>query len=319
VQQLLNQGVPASALQRDALYTGGQYVDNLGNTVTFGPAVNNQAFDHILFQTAAASGNYNALQARVTELVGGLSLTAGYTYAHALDTGSDPLTPGAGNSGLPRDPANLASEYGNADFDVRHRGTVAATYDLPVGHGQHFLASGIMGRVFEGMEISGIQQVQTGLPFDLRGTVDNLHTSLNNRPQLIGKPYPSGRGQIVAGGKITGPSMSAFANAPFGEAVSIRRNKFYGPGLPEDAATARGREACPARGELQRVQPPESDLTRLADARLLDLRSLDERGGPERRDHRCAAIAGRDQDRVLGSLSQASVDQRSYSYFGIRS
>jgi hypothetical protein len=236
VQQLLNQGVPASALQRDALYTGGQYVDNSGNTVQFGPAVNNQAFDHILFQTAAASGNYNALQARVTELVGGLSLTAGYTYAHALDTGSDPLTPGAGNSGLPRDPANLASEYGNADFDVRHRGTVAATYDLPIGHGQRFLASGFIGRVFEGMEVSGIQQVQTGLPFDLRGTVDNLHTSLNNRPQLIGKPYPSGRGQIVAGGKITGPSMSAFANAPFGEAVSIRRNKFYGPGFVDTDA-----------------------------------------------------------------------------------
>jgi Carboxypeptidase regulatory-like domain/TonB dependent receptor len=228
VQQYLNEGVDPSALQRTALYTGG--TDPVSG-ITFGPAVNNTAFDHILFQTAAASGNYNALQARVTELVGGLSLTAGYTYAHALDSGSDPLTPGAGNSGLPRDPLNLAAEYGNADYDVRHRGTVAATYDLPVGHGQRFLSSGFVGRVFEGIQISGIQQVQTGLPFDLRGTVDNLHTSLNNRPQLIGKPYPSGRGQIVAGGKITGPAASAFANAPFGEAVSIRRNKFYGPGF----------------------------------------------------------------------------------------
>jgi hypothetical protein len=231
VQQLLSQGVPASALQRAALYNGGVYTDAAGNPVKFGQAVYNQAFDHILFQTAAASGNYNALQARVTELVGGLSLTASYTYAHALDSGSDPLTPGAGNNGLPRNPFDLAAEYGNADFDVRHRGTVAATYALPIGHGQRFLANGFVGRVFEGIQISGIQQAQTGLPFDLRGTVDNLHTSFNNRPQLVGKPYPSGRGKKVAGGVVEGPAASAFANAPFGQAVSIRRNKFYGPGF----------------------------------------------------------------------------------------
>ncbi len=231
VQQLLNQGVPASALQRTALYQGGQYTDAFGNPVMFGPAVNNTAFDEILFQTAAASGNYNALQARITEQVGGLSLIGSYTYAHALDSGSDPLSPGAGNSGLPRNPANLSDEYGNADFDVRHRGTVAATYDLPVGHGQHYLASGLLGRVFEGIQISGIQQVQTGLPFDLRGTVDNLHVGVNDRPQMVGSPYPSNRGQIVAAGKITGPAMSAFANAPFGQDVSLRRNKFYGPGF----------------------------------------------------------------------------------------
>ena len=64
---LLNQGVPASALQENALYTGGQYTDSQGNTVNFNPAVNNQAFFHILFQTAAVNGNYNALQARMTE------------------------------------------------------------------------------------------------------------------------------------------------------------------------------------------------------------------------------------------------------------
>ncbi len=227
VQQYLSQGIDPAALQRTALYQGG--TDQNGNT--FGPAVNNTAFDEMLFQTAAASGNYNALQARVTEMVGGLSLTGSYTYAHALDSGSDPLSPGAGNAGLPRNPADLSEEYGNADFDVRHRGTVAATYDLPIGHGQRYLASGFVGRVFEGVQISGIQQAQTGLPFDLRGTVDNLHVGINNRPQLVGSPYPSGRGTKVAGGVVEGPAASAFVNAPFGEAVSIRRNKFYGPGF----------------------------------------------------------------------------------------
>jgi hypothetical protein len=61
--------------------------------------------------------------------------------------------------------------------------------------------------------------------------VDNLHAGVLNRPQLVGKPYPSNRGQKVAGGVITGPALSAFANAPFDQDVSIRRNTFHGPGF----------------------------------------------------------------------------------------
>jgi hypothetical protein len=208
--------------QRNALYLGGTITD---------PAVNNTAFFHELFQTGAVNGNYNALQAKVTYRGNGLSLLGSYTYAHSLDNGSDPLAPGAGNSGLPRDTFDISREYGNSDFDVRHRGTAAVTYNLPIGRGTPHLASGFLGGIFEGIELSGIEQVQTGLPFDLRGTVDNLHTGVNNRPEMIGDPYPSGRGTITPQGKITGPNMTAFANAPFDENVSIGRNKFYGPGF----------------------------------------------------------------------------------------
>jgi hypothetical protein len=231
VQQLINQGVPTSALQETALYTGGSYTDNFGNTVNFGPAVPNTAFFHILFQTAEVNGNYNALQFRMTEQVGGLSLTGSYTFAHALDNGSDPLVPGAGGAGLPRSTFHLADEYGNSDSDVRQRFVAAGTYALPIGHGQHYLSSGFLGRALEGMQISGIQQAQTGLPFELRGTVDNLHSGVLNRPQLVGKPYPSNRGQKVPGGVITGPALSAFANAPFDQDLSMRRNTFHGPGF----------------------------------------------------------------------------------------
>ena len=35
----------------------------------------------------------------------------------------------------------------------------------------------------------------------------------------------------MAAGKITGPSVKAFANAPYGESLSIHRNKFDGPGF----------------------------------------------------------------------------------------
>jgi Carboxypeptidase regulatory-like domain len=222
IQADIAAGVNPASLTFNSLYLGG---------ANFDPAVNNTAFFHELFQTSIVSSSYNGLQARVQGRIGGLNLTGSYTYSHSLDNGADPLVPGAGGSGLPRNSFDLGPEYGSSDFDVRHRGTIAATYDLPVGIGGHYMNSGILGHIFEGIEISGIQQVQTGLPFDLRGTRDNLHTSLTNRPELIGAPYPSGRGTIVASGKITGPSAKAFANAPYDQSVSVHRNKFYGPGF----------------------------------------------------------------------------------------
>ena len=226
IRAAIASGVDPSALQFGNLYFGGS--DANGNS--FDPMVRNTAFYNELFQTSVVSGNYNALQARVTSQIGGLTLTGSYTYSHSLDNGADPIVPGAGGSGLPRNSFDLGPEYGNSDSDVRHRGTVAATYNLPVGIGSAHLSHGLLGHLFEGIQLSGIQQVQTGLPFDLRGSVDNLHTSVTNRPQLIGSPYPSDRGTIVSSGKIVGPSAAAFANAPFGQSVSIHRNKFHGAG-----------------------------------------------------------------------------------------
>ncbi len=222
VAAALASGVNPAELQGTNLYFGG---------ATWDPGANNTAFIEPFFQTASASSNYNAFQTKVAGQVGGLTLTGSYTYSHSLDNGSDPLAPGAGNSGFPRNNFNLLPEYGSSPFDVRHRGTVAATYNLPIGIGAAYLNRGFVGHIFEGIQISGIQQIQGGLPFDLRGTRDNLHTALTNRPQQIGPAYPSGRGTIVAAGKITGPSAAAFANAPFGQDVSIRRNAFSGPGF----------------------------------------------------------------------------------------
>jgi hypothetical protein len=216
VTALLASGVKPSSLQRNALYT------------TY-PATYNTAFLHELFQTSTGGSNYNGLQLKATGQLGGLRLTGSYTYSHSLDDSNDALAPGAGNSGLPRNSFDLRSEYGSSPFDVRHRGTVAASYQLPVGRGGLLLQHGIFGRAFEGIEVSGIQQVQSGLPFDLRGTVDNLHTGLNNRPALVGAAYPAGRGTKTAQGVVTGPARSAFANAAFGQNTAIRRDKFYGP------------------------------------------------------------------------------------------
>jgi hypothetical protein len=83
----------------------------------------------------------------------GLNFVAGYTYSHALDEASsnsnaNPLPPSSANPGL---------QYGNSDFDIRHRFTFTATYNLP--------ARKSPGQLLEGWSINSIVTLQSGLPW----------------------------------------------------------------------------------------------------------------------------------------------------------
>jgi hypothetical protein len=66
-----------------------------------------------------ARSNYNSFQATLNKRVShGVDFTAGYTYGHGLDNGSLSRF-----GGLPQDSTNPAAEYGNSDYDTRHRFT----------------------------------------------------------------------------------------------------------------------------------------------------------------------------------------------------
>ena len=75
--------------------------------------------------------NYNGLQVTLNARnYHGLSMVAGYTYAHALDDVGANWDFGYG-SGLPQNAHNLGAEYANSDFDIRQRLTVSLTYAIP--------------------------------------------------------------------------------------------------------------------------------------------------------------------------------------------
>jgi hypothetical protein len=100
-----------------------------------------------------ARSNYHSMQATLTERAShGLSFTAGYTLGHGLDNGS---LNRFGN--LPQTSLNPGLEYGNSDFDIRHRLTVTATYDLP----------GVKGyaQLLEGWKLNTIVTIQGALPW----------------------------------------------------------------------------------------------------------------------------------------------------------
>ena len=97
--------------------------------------------------------NYNGLQVTLNARnFHGLNMVAGYTYAHALDDVAANWDFGYG-SGLPQNAHDVAAEYANSDFDIRHRFTLSLTYAVPGRSGY--------GQMLEGWEINSITTLQS--------------------------------------------------------------------------------------------------------------------------------------------------------------
>jgi hypothetical protein len=123
--------------------------------------------------------NYNALNFSVRKQFShGLSLTANYTYAKALDELSDVFrTKNAANISA-TDVTNIRNDYGPADFDIRHRVVVAYNYDLPFFKGNRWIG---------GWTLNGIVSWNTGSPIGLYdGSSDaNANGIRSDRPELV--------------------------------------------------------------------------------------------------------------------------------------
>ena len=99
--------------------------------------------------------NYDGLQVTVNERTShGLTFLAGYTFAHALDIVSADATD---QQPYPTNAYNVRLNYGNSDYDIRHRFTFSPSYLIP----------GIKSpaQMLQGWSVSGIVTLQTGLPW----------------------------------------------------------------------------------------------------------------------------------------------------------
>ena len=96
----------------------------------------------------------------------GLSITANYTFAHALDDLSSTFSETySTNFSLGyTDPFNPALDHGNSDFDIRHRFVLAPVYRTPwFDHRK----GGYVKQALFGWEVTGIYTARTGNPFTL--------------------------------------------------------------------------------------------------------------------------------------------------------
>jgi len=141
--------------------------------------------------------NYNSLQVRLEKRYSqGLQYEAAYTFAHALDNASS-ASLGSVNNGDFRDQRFPNAEYGNADFDVRHRFVFSYVYDLPFGRGRRFAknASGFVDQVLGNWQMSGVFAAATGNYYTATDIVSVSNSDCGGtvgfncaRPNLVGNP-----------------------------------------------------------------------------------------------------------------------------------
>ena len=127
-------------------------------------AAPNRNFGPVTQVYSGASSNYNGLIISAVRRSKSLLMQVNYAYSHALDELSNGgFNQFGGNSINPENPYNLASNYGNADYDTRHYINGSYVYTLPYYGGPRILT--------DGWEIAGTIFHSTGLPFSVTDTV----------------------------------------------------------------------------------------------------------------------------------------------------
>ena len=198
-------------------------------------AVAHNALLQPAYQQTVFNSIYHGLQTKFTHrLSHGLQLQGAYTYSHSIDNSVDPFNPGVGGHTFPRNSLNLDENRGNSDNDTRHVGVVSYVWELPLGKGKNYVNGGVLGRVFEGIQFSGITTLQTGYPFQVRTALDSQRTGVGAWGLRVGDPFAAPSSPSCAPnpslGKVYVTNNCAFVEPPSGSAGS-GRNSIYGPGF----------------------------------------------------------------------------------------
>jgi hypothetical protein len=169
------------------------------------------------------SANYNALQTKFNRrLSNGLTVTAAFTWSHAIDDTADALSTApngivVGAGGVPL----LNYQHGNSDNDQRHLFSASTMYELPFGRGKRF-GNDIarpLDFVVGGWQWNNVVELASGTPMDITGA-----TTLNGRPD-----YHGGCTTNVSLTVWLSCPSGAFSDPGVGAIGDLGRNFFVGP------------------------------------------------------------------------------------------
>ena len=180
--------------------------------------------------------SYNALEVDVTKrLSSGLNFRGSYTFSKNLDDGSGLSSSQAQNQTQqtldPRDPLR---DYGRSALDFEHQGTGNFSYELPFGHGRHFLngLGGVFDKLVGGWQMNGILTLLSGFPLTpLVGTNQSGDGNVRNpdrpnvNPNFQGTLLPHTANQWFNPAAYSIPLLGTFGN--------VGRGVINGPGLAE--------------------------------------------------------------------------------------
>ncbi len=190
------------------------------------------AFGSVGQQATDGNSKYSSLQASLNKRIShGLSFLLSYTYAHAQDNGSSFESSSFGTRGT--NPFIDRLNWGDSQFDARHRFVASYQYEIPVPH--KLTSNGALSRVFKGWRVAGNTTVQSGFPinpsdsgfrsatcwgFTFYGCPDNP-----NQVGAIVKADPRASATHLYFNK------AAFARATNGTFGNAGRNSLHGPGV----------------------------------------------------------------------------------------
>jgi hypothetical protein len=123
-----------------------------------------------------SSSNYNALISSLTYRPSkGPVWLGNYTWSRSFDTNSSSIDDNLNNHA---DSSNRRLEYGPSAFDVRHRVSAAAVYDLPFGPGRRYFSAsrGWIGVISGGWQFNATGVWQTGGPLSVTWLSDRSVT-----------------------------------------------------------------------------------------------------------------------------------------------
>jgi hypothetical protein len=199
-------------------YNNTPYLPGPGTVQTRRP---NQAFGSIRTITNDEIANYHGLSVVVRQRFSkGFQFLASYTWSHTLDVSSD-----SNGGGAPMNPYNWRLDYGNANWDLRHRFVASYLYEIPFFKG----ANGWLRNAFGNWQLNGISTMQSGFPFNVTYGTDTANTSSggSNRPNLVHSPSADcGRAHLT--GCIDATAFMAPTLYNYGNAG---RNLLTGPHL----------------------------------------------------------------------------------------
>jgi Carboxypeptidase regulatory-like domain/TonB dependent receptor len=206
--------------------------------------------------------NYNGLQTTLTvRPTHGLSLLAGYTYSHALDSFSSNF-----NGLLPQNSMNPALEYASSDYDIRHRLTLTMSYAIPGRKSP--------GQILQGWAINSIVTLQSAQPWNTNDTVNNISgtNEASDRWDFFGNPsdftsgphtipFCTGPGAggctevISGGGGQQAVQLSAAQSSEFFNACSAAAARTDGGVSNGPTTTSLGSFGCYAQGHSVMIPP----------------------------------------------------------------
>lgn len=227
----------AFVLQTAYVGSNGHHLFGRSFINTINPATGRRpytGFSNIDIKTNNNNSSFQGLQVSLLRAMRhGLQAQLQYGWSHNIN---DNAGAGDGNNNMISDCRRC--DRGDAPWDIRHTATANVVYQLPIGRGTSTFNQGVLGRVFEGWNVSGLWTVRTGLPFDV--TINRAATDLPDGViSTPGRAAPAQRPDFVPGVSFYTASRSplgylnpaAFRAPARGTWGNLPRNALRGPGL----------------------------------------------------------------------------------------